>query len=315
MTHLLLLLLAVAPLSALGAPLPEPLPLDVALSQAEKHPRILAEAAWRLPRRRAFYLDCHTAAFSSLESSDPGRDLPFEQLLDPVDAQRIAIIMRFFDVLLADLAHARFSEAMAVAYIQYDRSRARRELGQHSELDVAELEAAYEALHHRRESATALQRLTRSLLAQALDRPGELPRDLITPSVHAPGERPTIEQVNEAAANANPVLAAMPDADAPSHRRLLAIEIENQGQLLLARLEALDRARDAAEANAFWRELVLDESRTLYEFEAKADLGFAMSQQTRARFDERRIDYCSALAWAELNALMGRAVWPPTEAP
>jgi hypothetical protein len=44
----------------------------------------------------------------------------------------------------------------------------------------------------------------------------------------------------------------------------------------------------------------------MYELEAKADLGFSMSQQTKARRDEQETAFCRALTRAELNALQGQ---------
>ena len=63
----------------------------------------------------------------------------------------------FFDVILADLQYARDNEAMAGAYIDADRARDRHELKRLSDVDLLQLEAAYqEALQLRTESA-ALQ--------------------------------------------------------------------------------------------------------------------------------------------------------------
>ena len=57
----------------------------------------------------------------------------------------------------------------------------------------------------------------------------------------------------------------------------------------------------------------LEQSRVLYEKELRADLGFSMSEQTRARLREQQVAYCRILAWAELNALQGKPVWPPAK--
>jgi hypothetical protein len=44
----------------------------------------------------------------------------------------------------------------------------------------------------------------------------------------------------------------------------------------------------------------------MYEMEVTADLGYSMSQQTKARRDQTEVALCQALTLAELNALQGR---------
>jgi hypothetical protein len=46
----------------------------------------------------------------------------------------------------------------------------------------------------------------------------------------------------------------------------------------------------------------------MYEMEVTADLGFSMSQQTKAYRDQVAVRFCQALTLAELNALQGKAL-------
>jgi hypothetical protein len=46
----------------------------------------------------------------------------------------------------------------------------------------------------------------------------------------------------------------------------------------------------------------------MYEMEVTADLGYSMSQQTKARRDELAVAFCRALTLAELDALQGRPI-------
>jgi len=181
------LILSLMGAAALADPqvLPEPVRLEQLLSPADRHPRteLGSDVAWRYPRRQPLYLDCHRLAYSSTAGLDDRRNRIGASFFSPVDVQRLAIMERFFDALLADLSYARYSEAMAVAYIQFDRAGARWDLGQYSELGVLELEAVYQDVRQRQASSVALQRLTRSLLAQAIDRPLSLPRDLGPPQL------------------------------------------------------------------------------------------------------------------------------------
>jgi hypothetical protein len=210
-------------------------------------------------------------------------------------------------VLLADLSYSRDSEALAVAYIQFDRARVRAELGQFSPLKVAELEAGYQLILRQRAASEASQRITRSLLAQALGRADQLPRDLITPDLTLPDSKPpALELVVTAALRNNPQVQRLIIGASPAQRALLEMEVRQQALELLTRLELLDVIAEQARVESNWRDLKLDESRTLYELEAQADLGFSMSQQTKARRDEEQVALCQALTHAELQALQGQ---------
>ena len=294
-------------------PLPDPLSLDQALALAEKHPRVDATPALadRFPRRQPLYLDCHTLAFSS-SAVDPGRDRPMAPLIEPADAARLEVLTRFLDVLLADLAFARYNEAMAVAYIQFDRAGARRDLGQISDLGVLELESVYQEVLQNRTASEIGQQFTRTLLGQALDSPDTLPRDLVTPTLPEPPDPlPQVRALAERATADNAAVRALTTAGSASDRRLVELELRQQIQELLLRLHALAAAQRQVRTESAYRDLKLDESRTLYDQEVTADLGYSMSQQTMTRMRDQRIAFCRALAWAELNALTGRPILSP----
>jgi hypothetical protein len=234
-----------------------------------------------------------------------------DPLIAPVAAQQLEIVERFFDVLLADLTYARYNESMAVAYVQFDRASSRRELGQYSDLQVLELEVAYQEVLRRRAASELSQRVTRSMLAQAIGDPRDLPRDLVVPALSGlPEPLPALDDLVSAAWRGNPRLVTLPQGGNAALHQLVDMELRQQILELLLRLEALTVAGQHARKSSEWRDLRLEESRTLYEQEVRADLGFAMSQQTKARLEEQRVAYCRALAWAELNALRGEPVWP-----
>jgi hypothetical protein len=111
-----------------AGPLPDPLTLQAALDRADGHPRVAlgVEGAAGLPRPpRPLYLACHDVAFEGTRRGDWQRNGGFDALLPPAAAQRLEIMQRYFDVLLADLSYMRDNEAMAVGYIQFDRAEAR----------------------------------------------------------------------------------------------------------------------------------------------------------------------------------------------
>jgi len=293
---------------AAPAKVPDPLTLEQALGFAAGHPRVAADAdAAALPRREPLFLGCHSLAFTGARAGDPQRDVAWSPLLTPLAAQRLAIRQRFYDVLLADLSFARDNEAMAVAYVQLDRASAREELGQFSPLKTAELAADYQLIRRQRAASEAAQRVTRALLAQALGRPEDLPRDLVTPELAAgDGELPELEAVVKAALADNARVSALMQGRSEPQRALVATEVRQQALELLIRLELLNVIAEQARTESDWRDLKLDESRTMYELEVRADLGYSMSQQTRARRDEEKVALCQALTRAELDALQGR---------
>jgi hypothetical protein len=126
-----------------------------------------------------------------------------------------------------------------------------------------------------------------------------------------PGE----ETLLPAALAGNPALAALGRDGGAAARALLELELAQQVREVLMRLAALGAAARQVATEVAYRDLKLDESRTLYEQEVTADLGYSMSQQTMTRMREARIGYCRTLAWAELNVLLGRAPLDPAAPP
>ena len=107
-----------------------------------------------------------------------------EQLLmDSRQQRRLVIMRRYFAVLQADVEYARDDEGMAVAYVDLDKLRQRRDLGQASDLDVLAKENEYQKTRRQRALSEARMRATRAQLAIALNRPGELPANLAKPDL------------------------------------------------------------------------------------------------------------------------------------
>jgi outer membrane protein TolC len=99
---------------------------------------------------------------------------------------------------------------MATAFIEFDRARERNELGQVSDVDLLRLEASYHAARSTRYASQLQQRATRSGLANALNRPGQLPTDLVTPELpYSSRERGEVEGLTRGALAANARLKAL----------------------------------------------------------------------------------------------------------
>ncbi len=124
--------------------------------------------------------------------------------------QRIDIMERFLEARLADLRYYVDDEDMTLAFLRYDRVRERRErFDEYAEVDELELEAEFRERLVARAAAANRQRATRSALALAMGRPGELAADLVEPELAA-YERPApdYDDLVQEVLEAHPLLAA-----------------------------------------------------------------------------------------------------------
>lgn len=107
--------------------------------------------------------------------------------------------------------------------------------------------------------------------------------------------------------------AKLVEADANlREKRALLTKTENtlrQKTLdLLQKINELQYQLKASKVLVDYRDLKLDQSRALYEMEARATLGDAMIGVTDAQWRAARVKYQLALAWAQLKALSGELV-------
>jgi outer membrane protein TolC len=296
--------------------------------------------------------------------------------------RRLQIMRSYFEVLLADLAFAEADEAMAIAYVRLDRMRDRNELKQVSDVQLAEQNHRYQLKRLTRYKAQARQRTTRARLSEVLNRPRELPAELVPP-VLAVTDRslPDLDQWIKQALQSNPTLVALRAEAEASREKLRAARFGNRptlsGELTASeyarefatrdkyragvvlevplytggrvdagrsealagmrqvearleqteseirqalieaweRLQVLQAQRDQALVELEFRDLDLDQARTLYELEATADLGDAMADFSGARLRRVQAEYQIALTWAEVALLTGDSGWDPLLAP
>ncbi len=170
------------------------------------------------------------------------------QLFDVRQQRRLDVMARFFDVLLADLEYARDNEALAIDYIRFDRARTRNELGKVSDIDMLELDAIYQQTLRKMRASRNRQRITRSQLAISLNRPLDLPSELVTPEFKPLEEVPEVEQLVEKALRENPKLKALRAEVQAATKRLQASEAEDN-PVLRAQLEAATYRRDLGGRN------------------------------------------------------------------
>jgi len=141
--------------------------------------------------------------------------------------RRMSLLSRYFDVLTADLQYAADNEYMAVAYVSWDNGRDRHQLGQLSTVQMAELEARYEEWRQKRNDTLRRAREKRSLLAAAMNRPGELPAEVADPDLKR-YERtlPSFDVLYQAFLASNPRLLAQRQLLAASQQRIAALRAD-----------------------------------------------------------------------------------------
>ncbi len=146
-----------------------------------------------------------------------------EQYMDALAQRRLALMTRFFDVLLTDMQYAVDSELTAVAYVNFDNGRDRLKVGDISSVTLAEMDARYQDVRVKREDDLRQARLKRALLANAMNRPGQLPSELAEPEIKG-NDRPLPELNDLLAAmeTGNPRLQAQKKLLAAAQKRLEA---------------------------------------------------------------------------------------------
>ncbi len=286
--------------------MPDYLTLQQALAYVdESHPGVQLAARQRLADR---LLQCQQY---ELLLNTPGLlqgSCGYWPFISPLLQQKLLVMRRFLDVALADQRAARDSEAMSIAYIRQDRVKNRVQLGQLSELEFAALDAVYQQVRRKFLVSESMQRISRSLLAIALNHMHQLPREVVPPdlAILKKEKQPDEEAMLNNIEKNNPMLQQRQTADdrvletvTRQYLRQAALE-----QLLLVDLLEVQQRENSVQIE--YRDLRLDRSRTLYELEVKADLGDAMTKQTTARLAQMETDFQLLMSWAVLDALQGK---------
>lgn len=150
----------------------------------------------------------------------------------------LEIMRSFFDVILADLQFARDNEAMAGAFIDADRARDRHELNRMSDVDLFELEAAYQVALQARTESESLQRAARSRLAIAMGRPDDLVSELVMPPAPDMGQAlPVYEDLLAEVLQGSPELKAL-RADVKSAEAAVEAARSDYGPVLSGEIDA-----------------------------------------------------------------------------
>ncbi len=172
--------------------------------------------------------------------------------------QHLNVMKRYFDVVLADLQFYRYNEEMAVAYIEFDRTQIREKLGQRTELQVAEKNAAYQRIRRLRTQSQNQQRVTRALLAQALNKPNSLPDTVVKPEFNIISRKlPEIEFLQKKIRGNNPILAAL-RAELIAAKKETRFAHASDNPILIGGFQAYKYSQPSNTANIWQANVIFD---------------------------------------------------------
>ena len=199
------------------------------------------------------------------------------------DRYTITVMQQFLDIILADLAAARDTEALATAFVRMDRAEDRNELGQVSDIELLELQSQYQDVRVRLYNSEGEVRRTRQALALTLNRPGQQPSQITPPQLDVNGRNLLeFEQVLEKVMKNNPQLLAMNHDIAAARSKIEAARSMSKPRVT-ARLERAEQSRDLSSADK-WR-IGMEMAMPLY------DGGVSGAAVKRAHLDVNNLMY------------------------
>ncbi|MFP4696269.1 TolC family protein [Thiohalospira sp.] len=231
-----------------------------------------------------------------------------ERVFTARQARRLSIMRRYFDTLLADLEADRAEEHMAIVFIEVDRLRDRHELGQISDVELAEKEAEYQQALAERNTANSRKRRTRSRLANALNRPGELSSRFRPPELpELDRDVPDFDELREQVREENPELAALRREVAAARSGIEQARASNDPRL---DLELSTYAWSRTLRSRYDWEAALRLDIPFYqggEVAAAEDSARARLREARARLrrTEMELEQATLEAWQDLENLAG----------
>jgi outer membrane protein TolC len=253
-------------------------PSDVSLDQSHNDSRVGLELSRKL-------YDFGVTTAREAESS-AGLEARETQLVAARNQRRLQVLRAYLDVLLADHAFRMQDEAMAIAYVQFDKLRDRYELGQQSDIDLLEKETEYQAVRSARFAAQARQRTARVALGNALGYTGARPRTLAEPDLSLlDNEPPPLEDILAAVRSGNPELRAA-QVELQAAGEAVVASQGGRRPTLTGRVGAYDYARDFSSRDRWRAGIELEWPLfTGGRVNAETRLALARKNEARARLD------------------------------
>jgi len=191
-------------------------------------------------------------------------------------------------VLNADNFFLSENEALAIGFIRFDNAVQDQELGLASEIEVLQLRAEYEVIRQKRQLAEQQQRLSRSILTEAMGYPGQLSSELEKPQIDAQRKLP--EDVNMLVTRAlqNSLEARVANANTRAAQAAIAIAESEGGPSLDLELELSTYQRETNTRDD-WRAGLYIEI-PLYNGSSPARVNLAMAQYRQAMAGQQQLE-------------------------
>lgn len=213
-----------------------------------------------------------------------------------IERRRLEVMSRYFDVLIADMQFTADNELMAVAYVGFDQGKDNLAAGKISSVDLAGLETHYQDILVKRTISAQRQRITRALLANAMNRPGDLSGDLVDPKLEGNSRvLPEYDALIPVLLANNPRLLAQQEMLAASQQRLESLRAE-KGPTLDAEVQAADFSRSAITRDNLSAGLIL--SWPLYQgnrADSRVAREYAQINKVQAGSDKLKMELTQAM--------------------
>ena len=265
-------------------------------SGAESTPpnTVASDNSVRLTARKTLYDFGRSSA--ATEAANAELNAREADLITARERRRLEVMTRYFDVLIADMQYTADNELMAVVYVGFDQGRDNFTAGKISAVDLAGLETRYQDVLVKRTLSAQRQRITRALLANAMNRPGDLPGDLVDPKLESNNRKlPEYDSLINIMLENNPRLLAQREMLAASQQRLQSLRAE-KGPTLDAELQAADYSRTALTRDNLSAGLIL--SWPLYQgnrTDSRVAKEYAQLNKVQANTDKLKMDITQSL--------------------
>ena len=230
-------------------------------------------------------------------------------LLTAREKRRLEIMTRYFDVLLADMQFTADNELMASIYVGFDHGRDNFAAGKISSIDLAAMEVNYQDTFLKRNASLQRQRISRALLANALNRPGDLPGDLVDPQLETNNRvLPDYSTLVPVLLENNARLKAQQELQAASQQRLESLRAEKR-PTLDAEVQAADYSRTSALRDNLSAGLIL--SWPMYQghrTDSRVAKEYAQLDKNRANLDKLKMELTQSMLETYLDIVQLQSV-------
>ncbi len=230
-------------------------------------------------------------------------------LITARERRRLEIMTRYFDVLVADMQYTADNELMALVYSGFDQGRDNLAAGKISSVELAALETRYQDVYLKRTASFQRQRITRALLSNAMNRPGDLPKELVDPKLESNNRvLPKYEELITILLANNPRLKAQQELLLASQKRVDSLNAE-KGPTLDAELQAADFSRSGIARDNLSAALIL--TWPLYQgnrSNSRVAKEYAQLSKAQANLDKLRMELTQSMLETYLDIVQLQSV-------